>query len=232
MKVDNATVTWIAETRDAVALARDQREVNRQMAGLEDARAELQRLLVEFRPLSDAASVARTFGWPGWIPNAEIRRDFSQAAEDLDPRPLTRLRTALAGARPEITSSLVEAWGAHARRRLGDVEELLVLADTLSVVEGLADLSRRLKASLVSLAATQRRVPSAASLETLRQAEAVLAEWEEALPAEVRRFLSSVVHGGASIEQLTEEVTAWLRLHHAVGRFRIVAGSPEGHPSD
>jgi hypothetical protein len=230
---ENSTVSWIAMTRGAVALAKDTNEANRQIADLEDARASLRTLLSEFRVLADGASVARTVGWAGWTPSPDIARDFSHAAKDLDPRPLNRLLTALNRASPEIRSGLVEAWGAHARSRLGDLEELLVLAQTLSDIEGVSDLSRRLRAALLSLAGTQGSIPSPASVERLTNADALLAELEESLqPDSVRQFLSSVAHGGASMDLLSEDVLAWLRSHNASGRFKIVAGSPMEKTSD
>lgn len=227
MTTENSVVSWIAATQRAVELAKDKNEANRQITELEDARAGLSSLIGEFRVLADGASVARTLGWAGWNPSPDIVRDFSDATKALGPRPLNRLLTALGRASTDIRSALIEVWGAHARRRLGDVEELLVLADTLSEVEGVADLAGRLRASLLNLAGTQRTVPSTSSVERLSAAETLLAELEGSLqPTAVRQFLTSVAHGGAPMDLLSEDVTAWLRSHNALGSFKIVARSP------
>ncbi len=97
----------------------------------------------------------------------------------------------------------------------------------LSQVEGVAALSRDLAQVLGEVARTQQQLPTERSAALLREAEARLQELEEALkPATVRRFLSAVARGGASVELLTDDVDAWLRAHGAMSSFRIVPGAP------
>lgn len=233
MTTAHSMVSWIAATQSAVDLAKDQKEATRQIGELEDVRTGLVGLIGDFRELVDGASFARGFGWEGWAPSQAIEQDFDRAVKDLDPRPLNRLVADLGRASRDIRSALIAAWGEHARRRLGDVEELLILAETLSEVEGVADLSRRLQRALLDLAGTQQAIPSVRSVASLKNAEALLAELEESLqPAEVRNFLSSVAHGGAPMDLLTEDVAAWLRSHDALGSFKIVARSPMETTSD
>jgi hypothetical protein len=128
----------------------------------------------------------------------------------------------------EVRSALVERWGVHASEQLGDVSELLVLAETLTGVEGVAELSQQLQTILGQLARTQRTVPTRQAAELLRQAEDALRRLEDSLtPESVRRFLSAVARGGASINLLTKDVTEWLKLHNALNSFKIVAGAPD-----
>lgn len=233
MTTEDVMVSWLAETQRSVNLANDQNEANRQIGELEDVKTGLEDLIRDFHELAESASVARTLGWEGWVPGQAILQDFDKAAKELDPRPLNRLVTALGGAGRDIRSGLIAAWNEHSRRQLGDVHELLILAATLSEVDGVADLSQRLKRNLLDLARTHQSIPSVRSVTGLANAEALLAELEKSLqPAEVRSFLSSVAHGGAPMDLLSEEVVTWLRSHDALGSFKIVARSPMEETSD
>ena len=94
-------------------------------------------------------------------------------------------------------------------------------------MEGVAELSQALQTILGELARIQRAVPSTRGAELLGQAKETLRELEESLrPDSVRRFLSAVARGGASIDLLTKDVTDWLTFHNALNSFRIVAGAP------
>jgi hypothetical protein len=42
----------------------------------------------------------------------------------------------------------------------------------------------------------------------------------------VRRFAASLARGGASIEQLTPDVLAWMRSSGFLSSFKVVAGRP------
>jgi hypothetical protein len=227
MAGDSSKVSWIAATKDAVRLAKNATEAQRQIADLEDARTSLARLVTEFGALSVGASVVRPFGWEGRTPSPELARDFTEAARTLGSRPLNRVVAALERFKTDVQSALVERWGVHASEQIGDVSELLVLAETLTGVEGVAELSQALQTILGELARIQRAVPSRQAAELLQQAKETLRELEESLqPESVRRFLSAVARGGASIDLLTKDVTDWLTFHNALNSFRIVAGAP------
>jgi hypothetical protein len=227
MASESSKVSWIAATEEAVRLARNATEAQRQIADLEDARTSLARLVGEFRALSIGASVVRPFGWEGRAPSPDLAHDFIDAATTLDSRPLTRVIRALEGFKTEVRAALVESWRVGASEQIGDVSALLVLAETLAEVEGVAELSQQLMTILGELARIQNALPSRQSAELLRQAKEILRKLEESLqPDSVRRFLSAVARGGASIKLLSKDVTDWLRSHNALNSFRIVAGTP------
>lgn len=224
---DSSQVSWIAATEDAVRLAKNATEAQRQIADLEDAKTSLARLVTEFGALSVGASVVRPFGWEGRTPSQELARDFTEAARTLDSRPLNRVVAALERFKTDVRSALVERWGVHASEQIGDVSELLVLAETLTGVEGVAELSQELQTILGELARIQRAVPSRQAAELLQRAKETLRKLEESLqPESVRRFLSAVARGGASIDLLTKDVTDWLTSHSALKSFKIIAGAP------
>jgi hypothetical protein len=227
MAADKSRVSWIAAAEDAVGLAKNATEAQRQIADLEEAKTRLTRLVDEFRALSVAASVVRPFGWEGRMPSPDLARDFIAAGETLDSRPLNRVVSALERFETDVRSALIECWGVHASEQIGDVGELAVLAKTLAEVESVAELSQRLQATLGELARTRRAVPSKESVALLKQVKETLRRLDESLrPDSVRRFLSAVASGGASTELLTKDVTDWLKMHNALSSFKIVAGSP------
>ena len=226
MAGESSTVSWIAATDNAVRLAKNAIEAQRQITDLEEARTSLTRLATEFSTLSTGAAVVRPFGWEGRTPSPDLVRDFADAARTLDSRPLNRVLTALERFKTEVRSALVERWVEYAGEQVGDVSELLVLAETLTGVEGVAELSQKLQEILGGLARIQRAVPSRPGSELLRQAQETLRELEESLqPDSVRRFLTAVARGGAPIHLLTQDVTDWLTAHNALTSFKIVAGT-------
>ena len=84
-----------------------------------------------------------------------------------------------------------------------------------------------------TLERSQDSLPSSESAGLLSTAEQLLGQLESALqPDGVRRFLSAVARGGASVESLTPEVMKWLEGHESVNRFRIVAGQPVEGPGE
>ena len=227
MAAGGTSVSWIGAAEKAVGLAKNADEAQRQVALLEEAKADLARLIAEFRVLVDGVSVVRPFGWEGRFPSPDLARDLAEAAESLDSRPLNRVVKALERFRGDIHAAVKEQWIAYASHQLGDVTDLLSLSETLSEIEGIGEISRELRTALGELARTQNSIPSKQSAELLRTAEASLRKLEESLnPESVRRFLSAVARGGASIDLLTQDVLDWLTSHNASGRLRIVAGSP------
>ena len=223
----SSKVSWIGATEDAVRLANNATGAQRQIDDLEAARTNLADLITEFKKLSVGASIVRSFGWEGRTPSPELARDFINAAKTLDSRPLNRIVTALERFKTEVRSALIQRWGMYASEQIGDVSELLVLAKILTGVEGVAELSEALETVLGELARIQGDVPSRKSAELLREAKETLRKLEESLqPESVRRFLSAVAQGGASITLLTKEVTDWLTSHNALDSFKIIAGAP------
>ena len=122
---------------------------------------------------------------------------------------------------------MVEVWGKHATSKVGDVRELLVLARTLSGVDGVAEVSTSLQAILGQLAQVEGIIPTRETVELLDSAEDVLRQLENSLkPESVRTFLSAVARGGASTDLLTTDVVTWLKKNHALRNFKVVAGTP------
>ncbi|WP_080697174.1 hypothetical protein [Mycobacterium asiaticum] len=227
MTVESSKVSWIADTEDALNLAKNATEAQRQIAVLDDASSNLAALLTDFQELAAGASVLRSLGWEGQVPNPDLVSDLQQAAKTLGPRPLTNSVNGLERFRSRAKSALIECWHRHAVERLGDVAELRVLAETLSEVEGVTDLSQQLEAVLGELARIQSDVPTRRSAQLLEKAESALHQLEESFqPESVRGFLSAVAHGGASLELLNQNVIDWLVSHSALRSFKIVAGSP------
>jgi hypothetical protein len=232
MAANVATTSWLEETASALGLAKNATETQAQINGLDDAKATLGRLIDEFRQIAGGSDVARMAGWEGIPPSPDLPDDLREAAESLDSRPLNRVVRGLERYKVDVRTALVECWQHYAADRMGNVGDLQVLAQTLSQVDGVADLSRGLESILGELARTQGALPSERSAELLREAEAKLRALEESLqPESVRRFLSAVARGGASLELLTPDVTTWLRAHRA-RNFRIVAGSPTDDARD
>jgi hypothetical protein len=227
MTVDSSKVSWIADTEDALNLAKNASEAQRQITILEDASSSLAGLLTDFQELAAGASVLRSFGWEGRVPSPDLVSDLQEAAKTLGPRPLTRSVNALERFKPGVKTALIDCWRRHAVERMGDVTELRVLAETLSEVEGVTDLSRQLEAVLGELARMQSEIPSKRSAELLGKAESILHQLEESFqPESVRYFLSAVARGGASLELLNQNVIDWLNSHNTLRSFKIVAGSP------
>lgn len=229
MKPTSTGPAWIHETEAALRLAKNASEVQRQNDYLEDARADFDRLLPVLRELVESASLMRRHGWEGWVPNADLARDLDLAEATLDARPVKRLATALERLNPEVRLSLIDAWRAVASEGLGDLGELLVLAELLMSVEDVATLALALQRSLQELSTTQRSLPTERSFHLLAEAQKTRGKLEKKLqPDGVRMFLSAIAHGGAPLRLLTAEVLDWLQLHSAMDRFKVVAGPPPG----
>lgn len=225
-------VSWIAEAASAVSLARNAEEAQKQAELLAEAKAELGRTLLHFQDLQQSAVVVRTLHWEGRMPSPELSRDLGQALQTLDSRPLSRVQRSLDQFGQDVAASLKEHWRRHATGRLGDFADLLTLSETLSGVEGIAEVSQQLGATLGELTRSQRSLPTSQSVQLLAKAERLLEQLESSLkPDGVRRFLTAVARGGAPVDSLTSDVTTWLADHHSLDRFRIVAGPP-GRDSD
>jgi hypothetical protein len=227
MIAEGSTVSWIAETEEALRLAKNANEAQRQFTNLQDFKASFATLLTEFKELAVGAAVVRSLGWNGRLPPPDVRNDLREAVGGLEPRPLSRSVRSLERYKSDAKANLIEFWRQHAAERMGDLAEFQVLAATLSEVVGVADPSKRLEAILGELARTQSGFPSKHAAELLRDAESILRQLEESLqPESVRRFLSAATHGGASLEHLGDDVIDWLRSHNALHSFKIVAGVP------
>lgn len=229
MSSDSTGPAWIHETEAALRLAKNANEIQRQNDYLEDAKADFNRLLPVLRELVVSASLMRRHGWGGLALNAELARDLDSAEVTLDARPVKRVAAALERLNPEVRASLIDAWREVASEGIGDLGELLVLAQLLMSVEDVATLALALQVNLQELSTTQRSLPTERSLQLLAEAQKTRGKLEKKLhPDAVRKFLSAIAHGGAPLRLLTAEVSDWLQLHSAVDRFKIVAGPPPG----
>jgi len=226
-------VSWIEETANAVALARNVGDAQKQAALLAESEAELGRLLSQFRKFRVSADVLSELDWEGKKPTPALSRDLDEAIRSLDSRPLQRVERDLDRFGRDVAESLKECWRGHAARQLGDVGDLLSLSVTLSGVEGIAEVSQELSGILARLERSRDSLPNNESVELLANAERLLQQLESSLkPDGVRRFLSAVARGGAPLESLTSDVTKWLADHRSLERFRIVAGSPVEESDD
>ena len=226
-------VSWVEDTERAVALARDADKAQKQAELLSDLESDLGRRLSEFESLRDSAVVVTGLGWKGKPPPPDLLQNLKDASATLDSRPLKLAERALGDFRREVADALQQCWRNHAERQLGDVADLLQLSETLSDVEGVGEVSQDLAETLRQLERSRDSLPSSESAGLLSTAEQLLGQLESALqPDGVRRFLSAVARGGASVENLTPEVMKWLEGHESVNRFRIVAGQPVEGPSD
>lgn len=223
--VDN--VAWIEETAKAVTLARNAGEAQRQADLLAESKREFDRILSVFRQLQASATVVSGLNWEGRVPAPDLTRDLDEAMKTLDARPLKRVERDLDRLGREVAESLKKCWRDHAAQQLGDVADLLSLSETLSGVDGIAEVSQGLLEALGQLARSQDSLPTGQSVELLTKAVGLLGQLESSLqPEVVRRFLSAVARGGAPVESLTPDVTKWLTDHSSHDRFKIVAGTP------
>ena len=224
---DGKPTSWIAATANAVKLATNVAEAQRQAKYLHDADDQLSPLETEFRALLEGATIVRDLGWGGVAPTPELLRDMDEAGSTLEARELSRVAAGLGQHQTRVQVSMVEAWDEHAASKIGDVGELLVLAGTLSGVDGVAEVSARLQEIVGQLAKVGGRVPTPKTVALLDAAEKTLGHLEASLqPDSVRIFLSAVARGGASTDLLTKDVVSWLKKHSAVQSFKVVAGAP------
>jgi hypothetical protein len=228
-----ATVSWIAATSEALRLAKNSSEIERQLADLGEASEALGPIVAAFEELRGGVAVLRPLDWAGASPSPELQASLGEAARNLNSRSLNRLPRLLTAFEASAKKALVESWARYASERLGSPDELLTLAATLIQVNSLQDSSRRLQEKLLHLARTQNEIPSAGAVQLLQEAKQILQQLEDSLqPDSVRRFLSAIARGGAPLEYLTPEVSDWLSAHSAGGEFRIVAGAVETATGD
>jgi hypothetical protein len=227
MTTSRTTVSWIAAAEEALDLAKNANEAQREFNDLQDLVSSLATLRAEFEKLSEGAAVVRPLGWPGRLSAPDLKKDLREAVKGLGTRPLNRSVRSLDSFKSGVRASLVEFWRQYTAERMGDLAELQVLAATLSEVAGVGQLSKRLEAALGQLARNQTDFPSKRSAELLTEAEFILRQMEESLqPESVRRFLSATTRGGASLDLLSDDVMAWLRSHNASRSFKVIAGAP------
>lgn len=220
-------VSWIDETEEALDLAKNADEAQREFNNLQDLDSNLATLFTEFNELAAGAAVVRPLGWNGRYPTPDLKSDLSEATKGLGSRPLSRSVRSLERYKSEVRANLTDFWRQHAAERIGNLAELRDLAATLSEVAGVADLSKRFEVALAQLARDQTDFPSQASAELLKDAESILRQMEESLkPESVRLFLSAATRGGASLDLLSNDVIEWLRSNNASRSFKVVAGAP------
>lgn len=233
MTETSKSVSWVEETAQAVSLARNAGEAQRQAAFLSESETELKDFLAELGSLRDSAEVVKGLGWAGKSASPDLLRGLDEASQGLDSRSLKGIERLLDEYCRDTAEALKAFWTGHAASQLGDVTDLLQLSETLSDVDGVGEVSQRLSATLRVLSRAQDSLPTGESLELLSKAEELLQNLESALqPDGVRRFLSHVARGGAPVESLTPDVMKWLEDHGSVRRFKIVAGRSDEHADD
>jgi hypothetical protein len=151
------------------------------------------------------------------------------AKREQQPQSQRRAIDTLRDAVRDSSEDLSAAWREHVATVVTSSRGMGDLAAAFISVPGAGDTARRLQSVLDELAALGHRQPSI-------EAVARLAELRDLVPtllaslvgdeATVRSFAASLARGGASIEQLTPDVLAWMRDSGFLNSFRIVAGRP------
>lgn len=229
MTTGEASVGWVDAAKTSLDLAVRADRAHKQEEELSDAKTELGKLLEQFRALEDSALIATPLGWRGINPNPEVHRDLDDALDSLDSRPLSRIPRSLGQYERDLRSSLSDHWDEHVASQLGNVAELLALSQALSNVKGMAALSNEFGQTLLALIRTQSRPPSSDGLELLAKAKDARRTLANSLkPESVSHFLSNVAGGGASLEDVSDDVLEWLRGNGSLDRFKVVARSQGG----
>ncbi|MFL0295188.1 hypothetical protein ACJH6J_29825 [Mycobacterium sp. SMC-18] len=227
------TVSWIADTDYALALASSKSEAQQEFSELQELDVHLGALVAKFSELAAAAAVVKPLGWSGRLPSPEVKKYLGEAGRSLGRRPLHQSVRLLERFESELRRDLVEFWRRYAAERMGDLAELRDLATALIDVSGVGELSKQLEVVLGQLARDQTDIPTDRSLELLEHAESILQQIEQGLqPDSVRRFLAAATRGGASLALMTDEVVGWLQSHNASRSFKVVAGTPSGNADD
>lgn len=233
MTSTNEVASWVADTEQALELARNASEAQRQFSELQDADSQLSGLVAGLSELTAAAAVVRPLGWDGRYPTPEVKKYLAEAAKSLGSRPLNQTVRLLARFEAEVRADLIEFWRRQAAERMGDLAELRELATVLGDVSGVGELSKQLEIVLGQLARNQTQLPTEQSSDLLEYAESILDQIEQGLqPDSVRRFLSAATRGGAALDLMTDDVIEWLRSHNASRNFKVVAGAPGGSADD
>lgn len=233
MTSTNKVVSWIADTEQALGLARTANDAQREFSELQDFDSQLSGLVAAFNELAAAAAVVRPLGWIGRFPTPEIKKYLAEAAKSLGSRPLNQSVRLLARFEAELRGDLIEFWRRQAAERMGDLAELRELATVLGGVSGVGELSKQLEVVLGQLGRNQTELPTEQSSDLLEHAESILDQIERGLqPDSVRRFLSAATRGGAALDLMTDDVIEWLRSHNASRSFKVVAGAPSGSADD
>ncbi len=230
MTPTSQVTSWLAATRDSVALAQSATETQRQLVDLEEATVAFAEVNTSLQASVAAASALRATGWLGRFPPPEVDRQLDELMTKPDSRLLAGVPRNIMAFNDEVRRALIDHWWTYSSTQIGDVKGLLALTDTLAGVDGVADLAERLRTALGHLARTQNDLPSEDSLMQLKTVRQALADLEASLqPESVRDFLTGVARGGAPVRSINEEVTRWLADHAAVDSFKIVAGPPIGN---
>ena len=229
MTSDGMSPTWLAETSDAVRLAKSTAETERQLEDLTTTKAAFSDLNTSLRNSVLSASALRSIIKVSLEFPPNVRQFLDEGITETSPRRLIALSTELTRFNDDSRRSLIAQWQRYASNQIGDVTGLMALTNTLAELEGVSDLAERLRAELESLARAQENLPSTDSINLLSTVQQSLGDLEDFLqPASVREFFSSVARGGAPVTSLTKEVAQWLTNHNALQDFKIVAGSPTG----
>lgn len=184
-------------------------------------------------------AVASGAGFAGDAPSIDGLLDAADAVADgltadrEQPQPQRRAIESLRDAVRTSSTDLTSAWREHvanvaaASRGMGD------LAAAFTSVPGAGDTARRLQSVITELSGLGQRQPSIEAVARLGELRDLVPTLLASLVGDeksVRRFAASLAGGGASVEQLTPEVLAWMRTSGFLNSFKIVAGRPASAP--
>jgi hypothetical protein len=221
--------SWLTEAADAVTAATDSAKVQAQVDTLTEAHRDLRVHLARLSELSIATKAGGGTWFEGHNAPPAVFDALKAAAKTPSQGNLGTLNRSLNSFVTAAENKAMADWSSYGGKRMGDVSDLLQLADTLADVAGVALLAEALKVVLLRLAPATSKFPTPAAFGLLDEAEERLEALEAALqPDTVRQFVSAVTRGGASLAMLTDDVRAWVAANGAEQSFRIVAGTPVG----
>ena len=190
---------------------------------------------VEIARWSALQAVAAQAGFAGDVPPIGGLLDAARAvADELTANPDLRQpqRRAIDTLRDAVRSSsadLTAAWREHVANVAASSQGMGDLAAAFTSVPGAGDTARRLQTVVTELSELGQRQPSTDTVARLLELRDLVPTLLASLVGDeesVRRFAASLARGGASIEQLTPDVLAWMRTSGFLNSFKIVAGRP------
>lgn len=221
---------WLTSARETVDEAIAAESSKQQQEVSIDAQAALDEYLDELTALAKAVKAGRAAGWLG-----DVMADSRGAAPAIEaliakgPRraEVSRLQTALPVFVEEARRTVGSAWIARIHDRVGRLSDLQALVGVLDRLPGRQDRQTALKKALQPVTDLMQTTPGPTSEADLASASAsVDAAFRDAFgDAEVREFLLAASRSGASLDQLTSAVRAWIDENGAGDLMRVSIGS-------